>query len=102
MPPPQPVPRMTPKTTAAPAAAPSAASDRAKQLASLASLTGRSSTRSRSCPSGRPINQVELAFLISPVAGDGVPGIPTPTVARAGASCSSVRTIDAIAASVAS
>src|SRR5215472_12898107 len=43
MPPPTPVPRMMPKTVSAPAPAPSVASDKAKQLASLANLTGRPS-----------------------------------------------------------
>ena len=47
-PPPVPVPMITPNTTAAPAAAPSVASDSAKQLASLASRTGRPSARARS------------------------------------------------------
>ena len=47
-PPPQPVPRMTPKTVVAPAPAPSTASERAKQLASLASRTGRPRWASRS------------------------------------------------------
>ena len=44
-PPPVPVPMITPNTTRAPAAAPSVASDSAKQLASLAKRTGRSSRR---------------------------------------------------------
>ena len=44
-PPPTPVPRITPKTTWAPAPPPSTASESAKQLASLAIFTGRSSTR---------------------------------------------------------
>ena len=70
MPPPTPVPRMTPNTVPNPAAAPSVASDSAKQLASLAKRTSRPSAASTSRASVRPISQVELAFLTSPVRGD--------------------------------
>ena len=83
---------ITPKTTCAPAPAPSLASDSAKQFASLASRTGRPSARSRSCCSGWPMSQVELAFLTSPVAGDTAPGIPTPTVPRSPVALSAART----------
>ena len=91
---------MTPKTTSAPAAAPSVASDSAKQLASLANRTGRSSRRDRSSASGRPFSQVEFEFLISPVAGEIVPGMPTPTVPVAPVACSMSRTRPHTAASV--
>ena len=80
MPPPTPVPRITPNTARAPLPAPSIASDSAKQLASFATRTGRSSARSRSSLSGRPMSQVELAFLTSPLTRESAPGIPTPTV----------------------
>jgi hypothetical protein len=69
---------MTPKTVSIPMAAPSVASDRTKQLASLAKRIGRPRTASRSRCSGRPINQVELAFFTNPVIGEIVPGIPIP------------------------
>ena len=82
MPPPTPVPAMTPNTTLAPAAAPSLASDRAKQLASLASRISRPSAACRSVRRGRPISQVELAFLMTP-AGVSLPGIASPTLPRA-------------------
>ena len=71
---------MTPKTMWAPAAAPSVASDSAKQFASLANRIGRSSSRDRSSASARPFSHVEFEFLISPVAGETVPGIPIPTL----------------------
>ena len=58
----------------APAAAPSMASDSAKQLASFANRSGRSSSRGRSSASGCPFSQVEFAFLTRPVAGEIVPG----------------------------
>ena len=86
-PPPQPVPRMTPNTERAPAPAPSTASDRAKQLASLASRTGRPSCASRSRRNGWPLSQVELAFCTSPLAGDIEPGMPMPTLPRPPARC---------------
>jgi hypothetical protein len=70
---------MTPNTTAAPAAAPSLASDRAKQLASLASRISRPSAACRSVRRGRPISQVELAFLMTPAAVS-LPGIAIPTL----------------------
>ena len=63
IPPPVPVPTITPKTTAAPAPAPSVASETAKQLASFAKRIGRPILVVRSSASGRPISQVELAFL---------------------------------------
>ena len=72
-PPPVPVPMITPKTTRAPAAAPSVASDNAKQLASFANRIGRP-TPAADPRSGVPFSQVELEFLISPVAGEIVPG----------------------------
>ena len=80
-PPPQPVPRMTPNTPRAPAPAPSTASDRAKQLASLASRTGRPRCASRSRWNGLPLSHVELAFCTSPLAGATEPGMPMPTAA---------------------
>ena len=79
-PPPQPVPTITPKTTRAPRPAPSVASESAKQFASLAKRSGRSSSCSRSLSSGWPFSQTEFEFLTRPVAGDSVPGMPTPTV----------------------
>jgi len=78
---PQPVPRITPKTTSASAPAPSVASDSAKQLASLASRTGRPSVASRSACSGLSFKWVVLALRIRPVAGEGDPGMPTPMLA---------------------
>ena len=100
MPPPTPVPRITPKTTPAPAAAPSTASESAKQLASLASRTGRPSAAARSRSNGRPMSQVELAFLIRPVAGETVPGMPTPTLPRRPSAPSIDATSPATAATV--
>jgi hypothetical protein len=79
MPPPTPVPRITPKTVSKPWPAPSIASDSVKQLASLATRTGRESLASRSARSGRPMSHVELAFLTSPVVRLTTPGMPTPT-----------------------
>ena len=38
------------------------------------------------------MSQVELAFLMSPVAGETAPGIPTPTVPVAPSLSSAVRT----------
>jgi hypothetical protein len=55
------------------------ASDTARQLASLAMRTGRSSMASRSLSSGWPFSQVELAFFTLPVNGEMVPGMPRPT-----------------------
>jgi len=52
MPAPEPVPIITANTSALPAAAPSTASDTARQLASLAMRTSRSSRRARSRSSG--------------------------------------------------
>ena len=101
MPPPTPVPRITPNTTPAPAAAPSTASESAKQLASLARRTGRSSAAARSRLKEVPISQVEFAFLMRPVLGETAPGMPTPTLPRAPASCSSAATSPATAATVA-
>ena len=77
-PPPQPVPRITAKTMRAPAAAPSVASETARQFASLASRTSRPMATLRSFSNARPLSQVELAFLITPVAARTLPGIPTP------------------------
>ena len=71
------------------APAPSTASDRAKQLASLATRTGRPSRCARSRSSGCPISQVLLAFFTRPVAGDSVPGMPMPTVPVRPEACSS-------------
>ena len=69
---------------AAPAPAPSIASDSAKQLASFSRRTWRAEApRARSRSSGRPLSHVEFEFLISPVAGEIAPGVPTPTVPRA-------------------
>src|SRR5690606_40486050 len=51
----------------------------ARQLASLASRTGRPSACSRSRPKGRPFNQVELALRITPLTGEIDPGVATPT-----------------------
>jgi hypothetical protein len=69
---------MTPKTLRTPAPAPSTASDRAKQLASLASLTGPPRCTSRSCWKGLPLSHVELAFCTSRLAGATEPGMPMP------------------------
>ena len=91
---------ITPKTTLAPAAAPSVASDSAKQLASLANRIGRSSSCDRSSASGLPFNQVEFEFLIRPVAGEIVPGMPIPTLPLAPISRSISRTRPATASSV--
>ena len=66
-------------TTAAPAPAPSVASDNARQLASLASLTGWPMAACMSACSGMPLRQVELQFFIRPDAAC-VPGVPMPTV----------------------
>ena len=99
-PPPVPVPMMTPNTVAAPAAAPSEASDSAKQSASLATRKGRPRRVLRSASNGRPLSQVEFAFLMRPVAGETAPGIPTPTVHGACTSRSSLATSPAMAASV--
>jgi hypothetical protein len=79
---------MTPNTVSIAAPAPSVASDKAKQLASLASRVGRLSALSTSRCNGRPISQVELAFLMRPVAGETVPGMPIPTGAVVPISCS--------------
>jgi hypothetical protein len=79
IPAPTPVPRTTPKTVSMPTAAPSVASDRIKQLASAARRVGRPIAVSRSCCSGRPLSQVELALFTNPVIGEIVPGIPIPT-----------------------
>ena len=79
MPPPTPVPRITPKTTRAPAPAPSTASESAKQFASFSMRTTRPKARSRSSFSGRPMSQVELAFLTRPVSRESAPGMPIPT-----------------------
>jgi hypothetical protein len=102
MPPPTPVPRITPNTTAAPAPAPSTASEIAKQLASLATRTGRPSRSERSASSGWPISQVALAFFTSPVAGERAPGMPTPMQRTGPARCSRPETTSTTAASVAS
>lgn len=79
IPPPTPEPRIAPKTTCAPAPAPSTASDSAKQLASLATLTGRSSAMARSSASVRPQSQVELPPCTTPVSRSTAPGTPMPT-----------------------
>jgi len=79
MPPPQPVPIITPNTEPAPLALPSVASDNAKQLASLAKVTGRLSFICKSPCKSSPIRQVELAFFIRPVLVDIAPGMPIPT-----------------------
>ena len=92
---------MTPKTQAAPAAAPSLASDNAKQLASFANRSGRSSSAERSWARGWPFSHVEFAFLTSPVAGDSAPGMPMPTLARCPICASISVTRPAIAESVA-
>jgi hypothetical protein len=93
MPPPVPVPTITPNTQVAPAAAPSLASESAKQLASLASRTGRPSICSRSSASERPFSHTEFAFVTSPVAGEIAPGLPTPTMPSAPRSASTASTI---------
>jgi len=54
----------------------------------LAKRIGRPSAASRSCRSGRPIRQVELAFLTNPVIGEIAPGIPIPIVAISPICCS--------------
>jgi len=100
-PPPVPVPTITPKTAPAPAAAPSTASDSAKQLASFAKRRGRGSARRRSSARGCPFSQTELAFLTRPVAGEIVPGMPTPTTAGEPASRSRSSTSAAMERSVA-
>jgi hypothetical protein len=48
------------------------------------------------------MSQVELAFLIRPVAGDVAPGVPRPTEHRWPIACSASATRSAIAAIVAS
>ena len=96
-PPPTPVPAMTPNTTSAPAPAPSVASDRAKQLASLASRTGRAQRLSRSRRSGLPFSQVVLAFLIRPVPKLSLPGIAMPTLPGVPSSASAPATSSAMA-----
>jgi hypothetical protein len=101
-PPPQPVPMITPNTTDAPAAAPSLASESAKQLASLARRTGRSSRASTSWCSRRPFSHVELAFFTTPVAGEIVPGMPMPTVQACPIACSASATSAAMTCTVAS
>ena len=58
------------------------ASDSAKQLASLAQRTGRPSAALKSRSNGRPLSQVEFAFLTRPLAGEIEPGMPTPSEAR--------------------
>ena len=102
IPPPVPVPTITPKTTRAPLAAPSVASESAKQLASFAQRTARPNAFARSRSKARPLSQVELAFFTRPVAGESVPGMPTPTVPVAPVARSSAVTSVAIACSVAS
>ena len=97
--PPVPVPTITPNTIACPAAAPSIASESAKQLASFASRTHGAVVARCPAASGLPFNQVELAFLTRPVAGEIVPGIPIPTGARPTAASAS-STSAAIASSV--
>ena len=69
---------MAANTTASPEAAPSVASDTARQLASLASRTGRPSARARSRSRGRPFNHTELAgrghavaSQLAPIIGEG-------------------------------
>ena len=93
MPPPTPVPKITPKTVLAPLPAPSDASDTVKQSASLAILTGLLSIDSKSLSNALPIRQTEFAFLISPVRGEMIPGIPIPTVVLSGAPASVVMCI---------
>ena len=77
-----------------------ASSDSVKQLASLAARTGRASLVSRSASSGRPMSQVELAFLTSPVTWLTTPGMPTPTEPMRPASASISATRRAIASRV--
>ena len=77
---PVPVPRMAAKTVPNPAPAPSAASLSARQFASLAMRTGRPRRAARSVSSRPPFNQVLFAPRTSPVVGERLPGIPTPTV----------------------
>ncbi len=91
---------MTPKTQGQPEAAPSLASDNAKQLASLASLTGLARRDWRSSESGRPFNHTEFAFFTTPVAGEIAPGMPMPTVAPSPRACSMRPTRPAIASMV--
>ena len=50
-----------------------------KQSASLANRASRRISRCRSRASGFPLSHAELAFLISPVAGEIAPGMPIPT-----------------------
>ena len=92
---------MTPKTTSRPAAAPSRASETAKQSASLARRTSRPRHSSTWRWNGWPISQVELAFLITPVAGEMVPGMPMPTVpvapVSASISCTMAHTASTVA-----
>ncbi len=96
MPAPTPVPRITAKTVPYPAPAPSAASLIARQLASLERRTGRPSRAARSTSSGPPFSQVEFAPRTSPVVGDALPGMPTPTVPRSPSSASAPSTSVAI------
>ena len=100
IPPPTPVPRITPNTVSNPRPAPSIASDSVKQLASLATRTGRESRASRSASSGRPLSQVEFAFLTRPVAWLTTPGMPTPTEPVRPASASISATTSVIASRV--
>ncbi len=79
MPPPTPVPSVAPNTTLAPAAAPSIASDRAKQLASLAIVTGRATACSSSLRSGRPATHGRLTTRISSPPAPIIPGIAIPS-----------------------
>ena len=76
------MPRITAKTGEPPAAAPSVASESARQFASFPRRSSRASRADRLTPKARPLSHVELAFSTSPVAGEIVPGIPTPTVDR--------------------
>ena len=82
-PPPVPVPMITPNTTAAPRRRrrwPLTARSNWRRSPAAPAAPARARDRSSS---GRPMSQVELAFLISPVAGEIAPGMPMPTVARA-------------------
>ena len=85
MPPPTPVPRMTPKTMAAPAPAPSRRLGDGKAIGIIGQAQRPAEGARQILVEGRPLSQVELAFLTRPVAGEIVPGMPTPTTAGAAA-----------------
>ena len=60
--------------------------------ASFSTRTGSPSACSMSLSSGRPLSQVEFAFLTRPVAGEIAPGMPMPTVPGPPSSASAAST----------